>query len=101
MSEYISRFNKFGKSVANEIYHGVENGDIRLLATEVSDGRRLDELAYRYYGNGLNSWIIASASGIRWQMGIGSGKFGSNSDNDEEIVIFIPNLDDVKKIINK
>lgn len=101
MSEYVDRFTKSGRSIANDIYHGVENGEIKLIATEISDGRRLDEMAYKYYGNGLNSWIIAAASGIRWQLGIGKGSFGTNPDNDEEIVIFIPDINDIKKLKNQ
>ena len=100
MSQYISRFNSQGKSIANDIFHGVEEGYIRLIATEISDGRRLDQIAHKYYGNGMNSWIIAAASGIRWQLGIGNGRFGTNPDNDEEIIIFIPNLDDIKTLKN-
>lgn len=101
MSEYVDRFTRSGRSIANDIYHGVENGEIKLLATEISDGRRLDQIAHKYYGNGMNSWIIAAASGIRWQLGIGNGRFGTNSDNDEEIIIFIPDLNDIKKLKNQ
>jgi len=54
----------------------------------------------KYYGNGMNYWIIAAASGIRWPLGIGTGS--SNRENDEEdIVIFIPNIEDVKKLKRK
>jgi len=97
MSEFISRFDKRGKSIANRIFQGVENGTIRLEATEIADGRRLDHYAQKYYGNGMNYWIIASASGIRWPLGIGAGS--GNRDNEQEnIVIFIPKIEDVKKL---
>ena len=100
MSEYITRFDNRGKSIANKIFHGVENGVIRIEATELSDGRRLDHFAQKYYGNGMNYWIIAAASGIRWPLGIGSGS--ANRENEEEdIVIFIPNIEDVKKLKQK
>lgn len=95
---YISRFDSSGKSISNKIYKGVEDGTIRILATETSSNLRLDQLAYKYYGEGMNSWIIAAASGIRWQLGIGSGKNGTNSASTESVVLFIPELEDVIKI---
>tara|TARA_B000000557_G_scaffold199961_1_gene165204 strand:- start:255 stop:557 length:303 start_codon:yes stop_codon:yes gene_type:complete len=97
MSEFVSRFKSNGSSIANEIFFGVENGTIRIEATEISDGRRLDHYAQKYYGNGMNYWIIAAASGIRWPLGIGSGS-GNRENDQENIVIFIPNIDDVKKL---
>ena len=93
MSEYISRYNRRGKSIVNDIYFGVENGTIGLIATIKSDGRRLDHYAHEYYGNGLNWWVIAAASGIRWGMGIGDGD--GNKAEDEKTVLFIPNMSDV------
>tara|TARA_B100000212_G_scaffold65646_1_gene45559 strand:- start:1136 stop:1444 length:309 start_codon:yes stop_codon:yes gene_type:complete len=95
MSEFISRYDRSGKSIAHKIYHGVENGTIRLIAKEIADGRRLDHYAQIYYGNGLNSWIIAAASGIRWPLGIGSGAANKSIKDDDSTVLFIPSLDDV------
>ena len=95
---FISRFDSRGKSITSKIYKGVEDGTIRIEATEVSGNMRLDQLAYKYYGEGMNSWIIAAASGIRWQLGIGVGHNGINIDYDEPIVLFIPNLEDVIKL---
>ena len=95
---FVSRFNSSGRSIANDIYHGVENGTIRLEATVIADGRRLDHYAYEYYGDGLNAWIIAAASGIRWTMGIGNGKGNLPPGEDNSIVLFIPNLDDVRAL---
>lgn len=99
MSEYIDRYNRFGKSIANDIFFGVENETIRVIATEVSDGRRLDHYAQKYYGNGMNWWIIAAASGIRWPLGIGAGN--SNREDAEGIVIFIPDIEDIKSLKNR
>jgi len=93
MSKYIDRFNKSGRSIANDIFFGVENGTISLEATEISDGRRLDHYAEKYYGNGLNWWIIAAASGIRWHLGIGQGS--GNRDTEEGIVLYIPSMKDI------
>lgn len=97
MSEFISRFNSNGKSIANKIYFGVENGTIRLVAKEINDGRRLDHYAQKYYGNGLNWWIIAAASGIRWPLGIGAGD-ANRTDSEKNTVLFIPNIEDVKAL---
>lgn len=96
MSEYIDRYDRFGKSIANDIFFGVENETIRLVATEVSDGRRLDHYAQKYYGNGMNSWIIAAASGIRWPLGVGVGS--ANREESDGIVLFIPNIEDIKRL---
>jgi hypothetical protein len=97
---YINRFDTSGKSITNKIYKGVENGTIRILATEVSSNARLDQLAFKYYGEGMNSWIIAAASGIRWQLGIGNGKNGTNSSSNEPVILFVPALEDVIKLKN-
>ena len=94
MTQYIDRFNTSGRSIANDIFFGVENGTISLEATEISDGRRLDHYAEKYYGNGLNSWIIAAASGIRWPLGVGSGKANLTGDQ-ENIILYIPSLEDI------
>ena len=96
MSEYIDRYDRFGKSIANDIFFGVENETIRLVATEVSDGRRLDHYAQKYYGNGMNSWIIAAASGIRWPLGVGVGS--ANREENDGIVLFIPDIEDIKRL---
>ncbi len=101
MSKFISRFDNNGKSIVPDIYYGVENGTIRLTATEVSDGRRLDHYAQKYYGNGLNYWIIAAASGIRWPLGIGQGSSNKDRNFSKSTVLFIPNLEDVVKLKNR
>ena len=96
MSRFVSRFDNRGKSIAAKIYHGVENGTIRIVATEIADGRRLDHYAQKYYGNGMNYWIIAAASGIRWPLAIGSGTANQSVENiDDGIVLFIPDIKDV------
>ena len=100
MSKFISRFDSRGKSITSSIYHGVENGTIRLLATEIADGSRLDHYAQRYYGEGMNYWIIAAASGIRWPLGIGMG-VGNRNSADGKTVLFIPELEDVIALKNR
>ena len=92
---FVSRFDSSGRSIVTKVYNGVEDGSIEIIATELSGNMRLDQLAYKYYGEGMNAWIIAAASGIRWQLGIGSGHNGVNIDFDEPVMLFIPNLEDV------
>lgn len=92
---YVSRFDSNGKSIASKVYYGVEDGTVRIIATEMSGNMRLDQIAYKYYGEGMNAWIIAAASGIRWQLGIGSGHNGINPDYDEPVVLFVPDINDV------
>ena len=98
MSEFVSRFDANGRSIANDVFFGVENGTIRIIAKEINDGRRLDHYAQKYYGNGLNWWIIASASGIRWPLGIGAGNANRGTEEENNTVLFIPNIDDVKAL---
>ena len=101
MSRFISRFNIAGKSIAADIYRGVENGTIEIQATEVADGRRLDHYAQKYYGNGLNYWIIAAASGIRWPLAIGAGAANKDPQIEKSTIIFIPKLSDVIALKNR
>ena len=101
MSKFIGRYDNNGKSIVPDIYYGVENGTISLVATEISDGRRLDHYAQKYYDNGLNYWIIAAASGIRWPLGIGQGAANKDENFEKSTVLFIPNLDDVVALKNR
>ena len=101
MAEFIDRYDNFGRSIAHEIYHGVENGTIKLVATELADGRRLDHYAQQYYNNSLNWWIIAAASGIRWPLAIGNGYPGGNKEYEAGIVLYIPDLNDVIRLKNR
>jgi hypothetical protein len=98
MSSFVSRYDINGKSIVPDIYYGVENGTIRLQATEISDGRRLDHYAQQYYGDGMNYWIIAAASGIRWPLGIGIGAGNKDSSFEKSTILFIPVLDDILKL---
>jgi hypothetical protein len=93
MSEFISRKGGI-PNLSAAIYYAVENGTIR-FKTVVADGRRLDHYAQEHYGNGLNWWIIAAASGIRWPLGIGSGAANRGAVSEDSTVLFIPDLQDV------
>ena len=94
----IDRFDTNGNSIANRLYHLVDNEVIGLQAKVIADGsKRLDQYAYEYYGESLNWWIIASASGLGWWLNLkkeesdGSGvKIG--------VVLCIHRIEDVIKI---
>jgi hypothetical protein len=96
MSEFISRKGGI-PNVSSAIYYAIENGTIR-FDTVIADGRRLDHYAQQYYGNGLNWWIIAAASGIRWPLGIGVGASNRGPGAEDSTVLYIPNLEDVIRI---
>ena len=96
MAEFISRRGGI-PNLSAAIYYAVENGTIRFKTT-VADGRRLDHYAQEHYGNGLNWWIIAAASGIRWPLGIGSGAANRGSIGENSTVLFIPAIEDVIKL---
>ena len=67
----IDRFDVNGNSIANRLYHLVDNEVISLQAKVIADGsKRLDQYAYEYYGESLNWWIIASASGLGWWLNL-------------------------------
>ena len=98
MSKYISRFGGI-RNLPSAIYYAVENGTIR-FQTVIADGRRLDHYAQEHYGNGLNYWIIAAASGIRWPLGIGMGVSNKEKGIEKSTVLFIPDLSDVIDLKN-
>ena len=95
---YIDRFDINGESIANKIYHLVESGEISLVDKITASGdKRLDQYAFDYYGNGLNWWIIASASGLGWWFNL------SKTENDSNVIesgvrLYIPSLDDIIRL---
>lgn len=52
--------------ISNDIYKLVEAGVIEVDYVLSKEGKRLDHYAYDAYGDGMNWWIIAAASGIGW-----------------------------------
>jgi hypothetical protein len=98
MSKYISRFGGI-RNLTAAIYYAVENGTID-FKTVIADGRRLDHYAQEYYGEGMNYWIIAAASGIRWPLGIGAGTGNKDESIEKSTVLFIPSLEAVIRLKN-
>jgi hypothetical protein len=72
--------------LCSQIYQACESGEIPFIELEFKNGDRLDHLAARYYGNGLDWWLIAAASGISWWLQV-----------NEETRIKIPNQDSIKR----
>ena len=65
----LSRFrNESGTQVdiSNEIYNLARTGDLSVRYVMSEERKRLDHYAYEEYGDGMNWWIIAAASGIGW-----------------------------------
>ncbi len=52
--------------LCSQIYFACENGEIPFVELQYKQGDRLDHLAAKYYGSGLDWWVIAAASGISW-----------------------------------
>ncbi len=75
--------------LCSQIYFACENGDVPFEELSYKLGDRLDHLAARYYGNGLDWWIIAAASGISWWLQI-----------NENTRIKVPNLAVLKQRFN-
>lgn len=71
------------------IRNAIANGNIRYEETTLDEGERLDIIAGKIYGDSLLFWVIAAASDIGWGLQVPPGTR-----------IRIPNLDDIKKIIN-
>ncbi len=75
--------------LCSQIYQGCENGEIPFVELEFKNGDRLDHLAAQYYGNGLDWWLIAAASGISWWLQV-----------NEETRIKVPDQESVKRRFN-
>ena len=75
--------------LCSQIYQACESGEIPFVELEFKSGDRLDHLASRYYGNGLDWWLIAAASGISWWLQV-----------NENTRIKIPDQESVRRRFN-
>ena len=97
----IDRYDINGKSVANMLYHLVNNDLIPIRDKVVADGsKRLDQYAYEYYGESLNWWIIAAASGIGWWFNLTKNE-GGGENVKSGVVLYIPELSAVQELKNR
>lgn len=65
----LSRFrneNGIQVDISNEVYNLARTGDLSVRYVMSEERKRLDHYAYEEYGDGMNWWIIAAASGIGW-----------------------------------
>lgn len=60
-------------NLCTKIFNDCKNGQIETTTILYNEGDRLDYISQRYYGNGLDWWIIAAASGIGWWLQINPG----------------------------
>jgi len=60
-------------SIANFVYKAVDNDLIEFKERVSEAGKRLDHYAFEEYGDALNWWIIAAASGIGWWLQVPPG----------------------------
>ena len=98
---YIDRFDVNGNSIANRVYHLVESGEIRLQDKISAKGdKRLDQYAQDVYGNGLNWWIIAAASGLGWWFNLSKFEKGSKVVK-SGVTLYFPVIEDIIKLKQK
>jgi hypothetical protein len=60
-------------TLCSAIFNDCKSGRIQTEQITYNEGDRLDYLAQKYYGNGIDWWIIAAASGIGWWLQINPG----------------------------
>ena len=58
--------NGISVDISNEVYRQVQSGNISVKYKLSEGNKRLDHYAFEEYGEGMNWWIIAAASGIGW-----------------------------------
>ena len=78
---------KRGKSLGTAqavlaIRNALKGGTLSARREVLKEGERLDQIAFREYGDGRLWWVIAAASGIGWVMQVPPGT-----------VILIPDAD--------
>ena len=62
-------------SMTSRIFSAVDSGRIASKLGQISDGQRLDQIAFSEYGDSSLWWIIAAASGIGWPMQLQAGTY--------------------------
>ena len=66
--------NFYGTShCSTKINKAVNNGLLTCEIYTLKEGERIDQIAFRYYGDASYWWVIAAASGIGWSLQIPPG----------------------------
>lgn len=73
LTRYSGNRNEITANINSKIYRAVQNNKISSKTYVTSSGDRLDHIAFKEYGDGLNWWVIAAASGIGWWMQMPEG----------------------------
>ncbi len=80
---------QYGTSRSHAVIRkAIATGTLQYKQIILHEKVRLDHLAGQYYGNGRYWWVIAAASSVGWGLQVPPGT-----------VIYIPNLDQVSKLI--
>jgi hypothetical protein len=85
----LSRPKYVTSDLCSQIYQLCESGEIPFVELEFKTGDRLDHMAARFYGNGLDWWLIAAASGISWWLQV-----------NENVRIKVPDQESVRRRFN-
>lgn len=59
---------------ASRLWRAVAEGRVSVERYTLSEGERLDTIAYKAYGDDAYWWVIAYASGIGWPLQVPSGQ---------------------------
>lgn len=59
--------------IARRIRIAIQNGEVDIITTTLSEGQRLDSLAGEKYGDSSLWWIIAAANGIGYALQVAGG----------------------------
>lgn len=65
--------NEITANINSRIYRAVQNNEIPFRTYVTSSGDRLDHIAFKEYGDSLNWWVIAAASGVGWWLQMPEG----------------------------
>lgn len=85
--DFVNKINKSNKifySTGNysvKINKAIEKGLITFKAYVLKDGERIEQIAYKFYGDSNYWWVIAAASGIGWSLQIPPGTILRIPDN--------------------
>jgi hypothetical protein len=82
--------NKYMTSdLTSRIYRACDSGAIGSKIITFKRGDRLDLISQVEYGNGMDWWLIAAASGLGWWLQI-----------NDDTIIRIPNRDQIREMFN-
>jgi hypothetical protein len=60
-------------NICSKVFNDCKSGKLVTETILFNEGDRLDHLSQKYYGNGLDWWVIAAASGLGWWLQVNPG----------------------------